>query len=268
MQPWPVIPEHLPPLSPSPPSTPQPDVVLSCHPPPALDYATYDCLPPIPFPTLPPSLQLTFAELFGPIQRHETSIGTFYWPSNSSEDLTTLCLNTFGAARSPLDADVWQSYLADYPDRPVVDNVLRGLREGFMVGYGAERHDVYVEVRSRKPKEIELIANEFRTEREEGRMVGPFSKIPAIGPCEFLHLSPTFAISKPDGSSRRIDNLSWPPGDSVNDFVDKDDFPVDFATVDSVAKTIARLPAGTLASVRDIKSAYRNVLINPVDWAL
>jgi len=270
LPPIPVISPPLPPPTPlpSPPSTPHPHVVTQYHPPSSLEYPTYDCLPPIPFPTLPAPLARPFYDVFGPIERQDTSIGTFYWPANSSEELTTLCLTTFGAAKSPLDADVWQSYLTDFPDPLVVDNVVRGLREGFMVGYGAERYDVYVKARSRKPEEIKLIATEFCAEREEGRMVGPFTRLPAIGPCEFLHLSPTFAISKPDGSSRRIDNLSWPPGDSVNDFVNKDEFPVDFATVDSVARTIARLPAGTLASVRDIQSAYRNVLINPVDWAL
>ena len=43
-----------------------------------------------------------------------------------------------GRVLTPLRADAWQQMLADHPDRPLVDWMIRGIKQGFRVGYQAD----------------------------------------------------------------------------------------------------------------------------------
>ena len=100
-------------------------------------------------------------------------------------------------------------------------------------------------------------------------MAGPYKTIPGTQPYSFLRTSPAFTIPKKGSDElRRIDNLSFPEGNSVNDNIDKLDFPVNYPSLRSVRELISRVPIGTHMSSRDIRKAYRQILIHPSDWPL
>lgn len=269
-----VIPPLPAPVSPSPPpSAPTPRTSPGTPPAPlshpdVFSYPEIECFPHADFPDLCSDLRRPYGDLFGEFLEVKTSEGSFFWPARSSEALTKSCLDAFSAAVSPLDPEAWGHYLQDYPDQFYVSQILRGLREGFCIGFDGERSNMYTAPRSRTPEDAQKILAEFLSERQAGRMLGPFGSVPAEGIFEKLRLSPTFTTPKPDGSSRRIDHLSFPHGNSVNDHILSENFPVHFATADSVSCTLTSIPQGTLASIRDIKDAYRHVPINPSDWQL
>ena len=69
---------------------------------------------------------------------------------------------------------------------------------------------------------------------------------------------------------RLILDLSFPLGRSVNDGIDKNEFPVCYAKVDDAIRLIVKKDAGkdALMAKVDIKNAYRIVPIHPDDYYL
>lgn len=63
-------------------------------------------------------------------------------------------------------------------------------------------------------------------------------------------------------------HLSAPYGESVNDGIDKEQFPVHYATVDDTVDLISRFGTGTVLAKIDLKAAFRMVPIHPDDWDL
>lgn len=118
-----------------------------------------------------------------------------------------------------------------------------------------------------KPEDEQRLADHFDEEFQQGRMVGPFDVLDH-NLFHFYRVSPAFLIPKTDDKWRCIHHMSYPAGASVNDGVDASDFPVDFVTLKEMQKTLAEVPVGVLMSKRDIKDAYKQVLVNPADWPL
>jgi hypothetical protein len=71
--------------------------------------------------------------------------------------------------------------------------------------------------------------------------------------------SPLGLVPKHDGGHRRIHDLSFPPGTSINDGIPKIFGTIEYTTFDDIA---ARTRQGNLIVKRDIKDAFRIVLIS------
>ena len=194
-------------------------------------------------------------------------MGTFYWPASSSPEKTQHILNHFQLPHTPLDPAWWQFYLRNHPDQVLVSQVLRGIREGFPIGYTGPRTHPQSHPQPCYQDPNPMLLPELQKEIELGRMLGPFTNLPQ--PLfQFYRTNPTFLVPKTDGRWRRIDNMSWPPGRSVNDCIQLEDFPVDYVTTGDIMNHIAGVPKDTPMSSRDIKDAYRQILVNPADWGL
>ena len=75
-------------------------------------------------------------------------------------------------------------------------------------------------------------------------------------------------VSHIPGKWRLITDLSYPPGLSVNDGIDKELCSLKYVTVDIVARMVAMLgPASLMAKVA-IQSAYRLIPVHPDDRPL
>ena len=70
--------------------------------------------------------------------------------------------------------------------------------------------------------------------------------------------SPLGLVPKHDGGYRRIHDLSFPPGKSINDGIPKVFGMIEYTTFDNIA---ARIHLGDLIVKRDIKDAFRIVPI-------
>jgi hypothetical protein len=100
----------------------------------------------------------------------------------------------------------------------------------------------------------EVIDDYLETECSAGRIKGPFSRheVP------LLHCSPIGCILKKDlVSFRIIHHLSDPPGSSINDFIDKQQYSLAYATVDNAIEIIQELGQGCFLTKTDIASAFR-----------
>ena len=96
-------------------------------------------------------------------------------------------------------------------------------------------------------------------------MAGPFS----IRPFTELQCSPIGLVPKQQrGSFRLIHHLSYPLGDSVNDFIDKEDCKVHYASFDTVVDLAMSTDSTAWLAKTDIKSAFRLLPVAPSDYEL
>ena len=198
-----------------------------------------------------------------------TSHGAFYWPKDSSPILTSILLKLVDAPGPSLLLKNWRRIFDDYPDREFINEMFRCIEEGFTMGYTGPRTTHTLPERKYKELELNQIMEEYRNFKNRGWLIGPFRKILTGGPFYFNHENPTFTVPKKNTTERRrIDHFSYPPGNSVNDFIDNTEFPVHFASYDMIREAIANAPRGCRMSVRDVRHCYPHLLLHPCDWPL
>ena len=73
---------------------------------------------------------------------------------------------------------------------------------------------------------------------------------------------------KKPGKFRTILHLSYPPGQSINDFILKDEYSVHCITTDNAIKAIKRFGKGAFLSKLDIQYAFRIIPVHPSQWHL
>ena len=110
----------------------------------------------------------------------------------------------------------------------------------------------YASVKKKLDKEI-----------SQGRISGSFSS----PPFPTLRCSPLALIPKSvPGEFRLVLNLSYPPNNSVNDFMDEHLCTVRYSSVDEAVRMVQNLKPGALLAKIDVKSAFRLLKIWPGDF--
>ena len=169
---------------------------------------------------------------------------------------------------TPLEWTMWVTWLQGHPDRMLVDYIIRGLREGFRIGFNGSTESVHKAACNMlsATKNPEVIQEYLLKECTEGRIIGPLpiSEFPMIHICCFGVI--------PKGSSGRwhlIVDLSAPEGYSVNDGIREDLCSLKYVTVDDAVQVVLELGQGAKLTKLDICSAYRIIPVNPEDrWLL
>ena len=65
-----------------------------------------------------------------------------------------------------------------------------------------------------------------------------------------------------------IHDLSWPPGDSVNDHIDLDLYHCIYASFDQAVSLIKKHGVGALMAKLDLANAFKHILVHPKEWML
>jgi hypothetical protein len=111
------------------------------------------------------------------------------------------------------------------------------------------------------------VIDEYLTaEIKAGQVFGPMTNQPSL----YLQISRFGVIPKKNKSNawHLILDLSHRLGHSVNDGINKDEFPVSYSKVDNANALILKRGKGALMGKVDIKNAYRIVPIHPDDYYL
>lgn len=154
--------------------------------------------------------------------------------------------------------------MVGYPDQEVAAELYHGFLEGFRLQYtGPRKHFLSNNLLSAEQLKDETLAK-LTKEVQLGRVLGPFSTLPI----STLRVSPIGLVPKSDGSWRLISNLSHPPGNSVNDFINEEFCKVNYSSLDNILDMIYELGRGTKLGKIDIKSAFRLLVVNPADFDL
>jgi hypothetical protein len=97
-----------------------------------------------------------------------------------------------------------------------------------------------------------------------GRIAGPFQNRPISN----LRCSPIGVVPKKTGCWRLITHLSYPPSNSVNDYIDEQHTAVHYSSFDNAVSIVKKLGKGALIGKKDIKSAFRLLPCYPGDLDL
>ena len=165
---------------------------------------------------------------------------------------------------TPVNIPYFTKLLQNHPDPALVNYLVDGLTYGFDIGINKmpsfSRPKNHKSARDH-PKEV---TNAIAKELNAGHIAGPF----ASPPWPNLHCSPLGAREKDDGTFRLIMDLSYPEGDSVNSYISKDDFSVEYTGFDAATELVRQMGRHCLMFKIDIKHAFRVLPIKPSQWIL
>lgn len=166
---------------------------------------------------------------------------------------------------TPVNIPYFARALEQHPNQELVNYLVNGLKFGFDIGTNYNPH---APTRPKNHKSAldhpEGVTVAIAKELRNGHIAGPFTSPPWSN----LQCSPLGARVKDDESYRLIMDLSHPKGNSVNDLISKDDFPVEFTGFDTASDMVRRKGRNCLMFKIDIKHAFRVLPIKPSQWIL
>ena len=170
-----------------------------------------------------------------------------------------------GSVTTPLNANNFLWELQSHPNNEFCDYIVSGIREGFDLGVKGNLVSFSSGNMKSANQHSDVVSKYIATETKAGRIKGPF-KTP---PFSTFRCSPIGVVpKKTPGKFRMIMNLSSPTGSSINDAICKDDFSLNYVSVDKAIDYILNLGPGCLLSKVDIESAFRIVPVKNSQWNL
>ena len=168
--------------------------------------------------------------------------------------------------RTPLQTNQWADLLRRHPDPQFTDWLLRGLREGFRIGFDRQQ-----KLRSatsnmqRTSEHPEVVSAYLQSEGEQQTLLGPFDK----QSMPHVHVSKFGIIPKSHqpGKWRLIVDLSSPAGRSVNDGIPAELCSLSYVKLEHVVQRLINLGPGAQLAKFDIKSAYPHADSQPFNTA-
>ena len=112
-----------------------------------------------------------------------------------------------------------------------------------------------------------MVSNYLATEVALGRKAGPFNQLLFS---TYVRSPMGIVIKKCMDSVKYciIHDLSWPPGDRVNDHINPDVYCCIYASFNQAVSLIKKQGVGTLMAKFDLANAFKHILVHPEDWPL
>ena len=165
---------------------------------------------------------------------------------------------------TPVNVNNFSSALKTHPDQELVKYLIDGLTYGFSIGFNGPHTATNPNNLRSATLHPDSVTSALQKEIERGHTSGPFTQPPWPN----LHCSPLGSREKKDGSRRLIMDLSQPEGASINDFIDKEDFPCEYTHFDKATDLVRQHGRNSLLSKIDIKHAFRLLPVLPAQWIL
>ncbi|XP_060063754.1 uncharacterized protein LOC132544203 [Ylistrum balloti] len=169
---------------------------------------------------------------------------------------------------TPINIDMLELELSSHPDRTFVAYLLEGLRQGFDTGVRDIPETSLVcknllSARTQPDVVQELIDSELK----KGFLAGPFETIPF----PVYRINPIgIAEGKYSKKKRLIVDLSAPHDDknnpSLNDLIDKNEYSLQYVTIDHAISVIKFLGQHSWLCKTDISDAFKLLPIHPSLW--
>ena len=171
----------------------------------------------------------------------------------------------YSLGRSPINVGRVKKGLIKYPNREFANNLIQGLEFGFKLKYGGPRIPYISDSKEIVGEKARIAEMKISKEISLGRIAGPFPQ----PPFPTFRASPISVIPKKSSSEYRlIHNLSYPPHQSVNDYIDKEDCSVKYSSIDEAIEMIQNLGSNALLAKCDVKSAFRLLRLSPSEFDL
>ena len=140
------------------------------------------------------------------------------------------------------------------------------MRFGARLGYDGPRMSKFSKNLKSTIDNPIIVSNNLAKEVALGHTAGPFTNPPFAN----LQVSPIDIVPKKHSDKfRTIFHLSFPKTEeSINSFIEKDDFSLQYIKIDDAIAALTRLGRGTYLAKTDIESAFRQFPVHPEDWEL
>ena len=169
---------------------------------------------------------------------------------------------------TPLVQDSWRHCLQEHPNQRLTQFFLKGISEGFRVGYGTRATNPKSSRRNLQSALLhpEVIDNYIQNELLAHRVAGPFT----VDECHSVIINRFGVIPKHHQANkwRLIVDLSHPEGFSINDGIPSHLCSLSYITVDDAIQEVLQTGPGTLLAKVDIKNAFRLLPVHPADRCL
>ena len=175
-----------------------------------------------------------------------------------------LQLQLWDLGRSPINVSLLEQLLQNYPDCENAKCLANGFKFGFKLNYIGDRKRIEFKNMLSTQQFVNEILVKIDKEIELGRVLDPF----LYPPISYLRCNPIGILPKKQGGWRMITNLSYPIGDSVNDYIDSELCSVNYSTFDDALKVISAKGEGALMAKMDVSNAFRLLPICPQDFCL
>ena len=175
--------------------------------------------------------------------------------------------SNFGGVVTPVNVFNLHRALHNHPNREFVNKLCLELMEGARIGYSGPRQFRFSRNLPTASLNPEVVTSNLADEVAKGRTAGPFPS----PPFENFQVSPIGLVPKKHSDKfRTIFHLSFPKSgnSSINHFIDKDDFSLQYITIDNAISAIQRFGSDCFMAKTDIESAFRLFPVHPHDWEL
>ena len=139
--------------------------------------------------------------------------GRFKGPEGAASEISA---SQFALAPTPIKVEVLEKWLNGYNqmDSYILFN---GFKYGFRLNYEGIRKERFSKNLKSAAQYESVVQDKIDKEIKAGRVAGPFNQVPL----PHLQISPIGIVPKKSpGENRLIHHLSYPLGQSINDFID------------------------------------------------
>ena len=149
----------------------------------------------------------------------------------------------------------------EHPDR---DFILQGFINGFRLHYSGPREFSYSKNLKSCQEHENIVQQKIDKEIDAERIAGPFEHVPIHN----LRISPIGLVpKKAPGDFRLIHHLSYPNGESVNDYIDPKLASVRYTHFDEAIQMMQRLGKNCYLFKLDLRNAFRLLPVNKLDFS-
>ena len=168
---------------------------------------------------------------------------------------------------TPVSVHNLEEALSGHPDKNFVSELCNLFTHGVHIGFQGQRAPRFSKNLPTAFANPEIVSSNLATEVSLGRMAGPFDS----PPFQNFQVSPIGLVPKKNSTKfRSIFHLSYPKSGStsINHSISKDDFSLQFITIDDAIEGIKQFGSGCFLAKTDTESAFRLVPIHPDDYEL
>lgn len=168
---------------------------------------------------------------------------------------------------TPINVQRLQDTLANHPDHEFVFKLCNNLRFGADVGFTGRRTARFSKNLPTVLSQTGIVSENLSKEVALGRVAGPFPSPPLPN----FQMSPIGLVPKKHSTKfRTIFHLSFPKSGetSINSSIPKEDFSLQYITIDNAINGILGLGQGCFLAKTDIESAFRLIPLRPSDYEL
>lgn len=164
----------------------------------------------------------------------------------------------------PLDADRWEWWMRSHPDIRFTSAIGQTIRRGVKIGYqGPEQLQLHLPHLSAL-QAPHILRADIEKQLQHNRLTVLHKQ-----PKQRHISSPLGLVPKSDGGFRRIHDLLYPKGSSVNDHIPHDHGALEYVTFDDAVDAVLQHGKGAIMVKRDLSDAFRHIPIALSDgWLL